>query len=188
MKEDRRQLRVVLIITFLGFLGISMPYLIFPPLFLNPAYPLIPAGWTEASRALLLGITLAAYPIGQFIGSPILGSLSDQHGRKKMLFWSLNITALCNLLTGVAIVFHSLLLLIVSRFVAGLMEGNIAIARAMAADIKSISKHSSMGKINAAASTAYLIGPLVGALLSNGTFFSLSTPFYCICILFISLA
>lgn len=190
-KRQKRQFWVILIIVFLGFLGISMPYLIFPALFLNPAYSILPAGMSESSHALFLGITLAAYPLGQFIGSPILGALSDDYGRKPLLSGSLLISAICNLLTGFAIEWQQLGLLIVSRFMAGLMEGNIAIARAMAADIKTISKHETFGKINAVTSIAYLIGPLLGGLMTDKSLFeslTTSTPFYCICILFFCLA
>ncbi len=187
----RRQLWVILIIVFLGFIGISMPYLIFPALFLNPAYSILPASWSESSHALFLGITLAAYPLGQFIGSPILGALSDDFGRKRLLSGSLVITAVCNLLTGLSLEWQQLWLLIASRFAAGLMEGNIAIARAMAADIKTISKHETFGKINAVASIAYLLGPLLGGLMTDGKLvegLTTSTPFYFICILFFCLA
>lgn len=134
--KQKRQFWVILTIIFLGFLGISMPYLIFPALFLNPAYSILPTGWSQSSHALFLGITLAAYPLGQFIGSPILGALSDDYGRKQVLAGSLIVSAIANLFTGFAIDWHFLGLLIASRFIAGIMEGNIAIARVMATDIK----------------------------------------------------
>jgi MFS transporter, DHA1 family, tetracycline resistance protein len=190
-KKQRRRFWVILIIVFLGFLGISMPYLIFPALFLNPAYSILPIDWSPSSHALFLGLTLAAYPLGQFIGSPILGALSDEYGRKPLLSASLVVTAVCNLFTGFAIEWQHLALLIVSRFVAGLMEGNIAIARAMAADIKTISKHETFGKINAVTSIAYLLGPLLGGLMTDKSLLeglTTSTPFYFICILFFCLA
>ncbi len=189
--KQRRQFWVILIIVFIGFVGISMPYLIFPALFLNPAYSILPASWSPSSHALFLGIALAVYPLGQFIGSPILGALSDDYGRKQLLSGSLLITAVCNLLTGIAIEWQSLGLLIASRFAAGLMEGNIAIARAMAADIKTISKHETFGKINAAISIAYLLGPFLGGLLTDKNLLeslTTSTPFYSICVLFFCLA
>ena len=81
--------------------------------------------------------------------------------------------------------------MILSRFAAGFMEGNVAIARAMAADIKSISKHNSLGKLNAAISIAYLIGPLAGGFLSDNKIFpwvTLATPFYIISVIFLGLA
>lgn len=168
-----------------------MPYLIFPALFLNPHYAILPASWSPSSHALFLGITLAAYPLGQFVGSPILGALSDEYGRKPLLSASLLIAAFCYLLTGFAIAWKLLSLLIASRFMAGIMEGNIAIARAMAADIKTISKHETFGKMNAAISIAYLLGPLLGGLLSDKSLLESltpSTPFYFICVLFFCLA
>ena len=185
-KFPKQHFWVILTIVFLGFIGISMPYLIFPPLFLNSSYAFLPEACTEANRALFLGITLAAYPFGQFIGSPILGRLSDIYGRKKFLSGSLLVASISNLFSGIAIANQQLGLLIVSRFIAGLMEGNIAIARAMASDIKTISKHKSFGKINASSSFAYLLGPLFGGLLSARTGYS--TPFFLISILFFFLS
>jgi MFS transporter, DHA1 family, tetracycline resistance protein len=191
VKEQTKEFWVILIIVFLGFLGTSMPYLIFPALFLNPAYSIFPASWSHSSHALFLGVTLAAYPLGQFIGSPILGAMSDDCGRKRILTISLLITAFFNLLTGLAIEWQHLSLLIFSRFAAGLMEGNVAIARAMAADLKTLAKHNTFGKINAASSIAYLVGPLVGGLMADQKLiksFTTSTPFYAITILFIFLS
>lgn len=186
---QKRQFLVILMIVFLGFIGISMPYLIFPALFFHPAYAIMQGD--DVSRALFLGVTLAAYPLGQFLGSPILGSLSDDYGRRPLLASSLVVAALSNLLSGFAIAWQHLGLLILSRFLAGLMEGNIAIARAMAADLKLLSKHKTFGMVNAAASIAYLVGPLLGGLMSDPAIFetlTISTPFYIIFVLFIALA
>lgn len=187
----KSQFATLLLIVFLGFLGISMPYLIFPAIFLNPEYSILTSDWNSSYRALLLGVTLAAYPLGQFVGSPILGALSDDYGRKKLLSLSLVLAALSNLLTAIALEWHLLWLVILTRFAAGLMEGNVAIARAMATQLKSISKHAAFGKINAAASIAYLIGPLFGGFLADNPLFegeTSATPFYTICILFFGIS
>jgi MFS family permease len=131
------------------------------------------------------------YPLGQFIGSPILGALSDDYGRKPLLSGSLSLAAIGYLLTGIAIAWGHLGLLIVSRLIAGFMEGNIAIARAMTADLKLLSKHETFGKINAVSSIAYLVGPLLGGLMTDKSlvvWLTTSTPFFFICILFCLLA
>lgn len=191
LKNQKRQFWVILVVIFIGFVGISMPYLIFPSLFLNLEYSFLPASWDDASRALFLGVTLAVYPLGQFMGSPILGALSDDYGRKHLLSGTLVIASICNLFTGIAIAKQSLSLLIISRFIAGLMEGNVAIARAMCADLKMLSKHKTFGKINAASSIAYLVGPLFGGVMTDKKLFeelTTSTPFYFICLLFLFLA
>ncbi len=166
---------IVLAIVFLGYFSISMSYLIFPPLFLNAHYAFVPASWGSAAPALLLGVTCAAYPLGQFIGSPILGTLSDKYGRRNLLAGSLILAAFCTFLSGFAIVWHAPLLLILSRFLTGLLEGVIVIGRAMATDIKIIPKHETLGKINAATAIAFLAGPAVGGFMATHT---MSTPFY----------
>lgn len=190
-KVQRNQLRIVVLIVFFGFIGISMPYLIFPALFLNPSYSIMPEGSGDMARAVFLGLTLAAYPLGQFVGSPILGSLSDDYGRKGTMTMSLWATALCYLVSGIAIEWANLSLLIFSRLAAGIMEGNIAIARAMAADFTSLVKEKSFAKVNASVSIGYLIGPFFGGALSDNRiwhWFTVATPFYFVCFLFLILA
>jgi hypothetical protein len=56
----------------------------------------------------------------------------------------------------------------------------------MATDLKTLSKHETFGKINASSSIAYLLGPLVGGLLTKGG--KAATPFYIITALFLVLA
>jgi len=184
MTKEKQQFWIILTIVFLGFVGISIPYLIFPPLFLNPDYPLLPIDWSASNRAFFLGIALAVYPFGQFIGAPLLGSLSDQYGRKHLLTGSLLVNAVCTFFTAVAIAKQQLVLLIISRFISGVMEGNISIARAMAIDLKSLSKNVTLGRISAVTSCAYLIGPFFGGMLAG---LSISIPFYCMSAFFIIL-
>ncbi len=188
LKSQKRRFLVILVIVFIGFVGISIPYLIFPPLFLHVKYSFLPSSWGDSSRALLLGITLAVYPLGQFFGSPILGALSDDYGRKHLLSGSLILSSVCSLLTGIAVAKQYLILLVISRFVAGFMEGNVAIARAMCADLKMLPKPKTLGRINAAISIAYLLGPFLGGVLTDKRIykgFTASTPFYVICLLFL---
>ena len=158
-----------------------MPYLIFPPLFLSDAYSFLEPSTSQAMRSVWLGIALAAYPLGQFIGSPLLGSLSDQYGRRKLLALSLLVCSVATLATALSLIWGSLYLLVFSRFIAGLMEGNIAIARAMAIDLKSIPKARSLGMVNVASSSSFLVGPFLGAFLSN---YALPLPFFVISALF----
>lgn len=191
MNSPKKQLLIILAIVFFGFLGLSIPYLIFPSLFLNPEFAIVPADWNASYRGIFLGITLATYPIGQFFGSPIIGALSDDYGRKKVMSLTLFIAGVCSLLSALALVWKSLPLLLLSRFIAGLMEGNLAIARAMAADIKELNKQDTFGKINAVASSAYLFGPMIGGVLADHSLyegFNLSTPFILISFLFLSAA
>lgn len=190
-KSPRAQLGAILAISFFGFMGLSMPYLIFPSLFLNPEYSILTPDASEASRGLYLGITLAAYPFGQFLGAPTLGALSDECGRRTIMSMTLFLASIFSLAAAFALEYRLLWLLIGSRFLAGLMEGNLAIARAMAADIKELNKHDTFGKLNAATSISYVLGPFIGGLLSDSSLhenLSLATPFFFISVLFFTLS
>ena len=46
---------------------------------------MLAADATMSRRAIVLGIILCLYPAGQFVGSPILGALSDRYGRRPIL-------------------------------------------------------------------------------------------------------
>ena len=111
------QLRILLLVVFFGFVGVAIPYPIFAPLFLHPGAH---AGFINDVpvyfRSLLLGITLAAYPLGIFFGAPILGTFADRHGRKPVLLFSLGIAASGYLLSGFSLDCQCLWLLVFSRF------------------------------------------------------------------------
>lgn len=181
VKNERQQLAIILSIVLIGFIGTSMAYPIFPPLFLHPSQAaIVPLHWDTDTRSILLGIALAVYPLGQFIGSPILGGSSDRYGRKSILTISLGGCSVGYFFSALAIYENCLWLLLISRFLTGLMEGNLAIVRAMAIDLKSINKFKSLGRINGIASIGYVMGPLLGGFLSDNhlvPWFSFAFPF-----------
>ncbi|MGH7850541.1 MAG: MFS transporter, partial [Thermodesulfobacteriota bacterium] len=39
---------------------------------------------TRAAKTTVIGVLLALYSLGQFIGSPVIGALSDRFGRKRV--------------------------------------------------------------------------------------------------------
>ena len=183
MDEEKKQLNIILLIVFIGFMGASLPYTIFAPLFLNNtnSLALIPPSWDLNYRGFMLGVALATYPFGQFFGAPIIGGLSDRYGRKFILIISLSLSSLGHLFSAIALTLHSLPLLLFSRFFTGLMEGNIAIVQSMAGDFKHIRKEVSFGKIFAIGSVGYILGPLIGGIISDKNifkYFSYDLPFY----------
>jgi len=73
-----------------------------------------------------------AYAIAQFIGTPILGRLSDRVGRKPLLIVSLLGTVAANLMAGLATVAW---VLFAARLLDGITGGNTSIAQAIVGDI-----------------------------------------------------
>jgi DHA1 family tetracycline resistance protein-like MFS transporter len=176
-----KQIIVLLFVVLFGFIGVAMPYPIFSPLFLHPGqHGIISAQWSVTARGIFLGLTLAAYPLGQFVGAPVLGSLSDQYGRKLLLAVSMVGTGICYAISGIAIQHGLVWLLIISRLVTGCLEGNLSIAQASIIDL-GVDKHKGFGAVSAMAGLGYVFGPLFGGLLSDGhlvSWFNYALPFY----------
>ena len=173
----------VFLVVFLGFVGFSLPFPIFAPLFLDSEkYHILPNSYSIEWRTLILGLSLATYPLGQFLGLPLLGQLSDHYGRKKILIVSLLGTLLSYILSALAILWGSLWLLLVSRFICGYTEGNFSIAQSIAADISHGNQRTkNFSIINIAVSLGFVFGPILGGKLSDPhilSWFNFTVPFW----------
>ncbi|KAL8822486.1 MAG: hypothetical protein Q9191_006778 [Dirinaria sp. TL-2023a] len=115
---------------------------------------------------VLLGGALGSlFSLLQAIASPFIGSLSDKYGRRTALLWSMagNIASVA--LWVAATDFRTFL---ASRVVAGLSEGNVQLATAMAADISDEKQRgATMAMVGACFSIAFTFGPALGAALAN---------------------
>lgn len=110
-----------------------------------------------------IGFLLASFSVMQLIFSPFLGRISDTRGRKPVLLFSILTSVGSFLLFTFA---NSYLVLLLSRIVAGLAtEG--AVAQAYIADITTNEERSSgIGKVGAAIGIGFILGPVIGGLLS----------------------
>src|ERR1700685_3015703 len=99
------------IVVFVGFIGYSLMITVFTPMLLRSDSPLIAAADPMSKRTMLLGVLLCLYPLGQFIGSPIMGSLSDRFDRKPVLLISLTVTTICYAFIGLSLTITSFALL-----------------------------------------------------------------------------
>lgn len=117
-----------------------------------------------AVTVLFGGLLGSLYSILQFVFAPIWGALSDRRGRRRILVLTVGGTALSYLLWIIADPFW---LLIASRFLGGLMAGNLSVATAAVADVTdSSSRAKGMGMIGAAFGLGFVVGPGMGAVLS----------------------
>ena len=139
-------------IDLLGF-GILIPIL--------PSFAIKELGVDEAA----VGIAIAIYSLVQFIFNPILGRLSDKHGRKPVIVLCLLINALGYVIFAFT---SSYLILLVSRIVAGVGGSSIAVAQAYIADVTTKENRSKgMGLIGSAFGLGFVFGPLIGGFLSK---------------------
>jgi DHA1 family tetracycline resistance protein-like MFS transporter len=119
-----------------------------------------------------IGILISSFSVMQFFFSPVLGQISDTRGRKPILIFSI-LTSI-----GSFVLFTyatNYLLLLLSRVIAGLASEG-AVAQAYVADITSREKRSEgLGKIGAATGVGFILGPVIGGLLSPCGFWAPGT-------------
>lgn len=128
-----------------------------------PLLPYIASNW--GATPAIIGLIGAAYPLGQFLGAPLVGRFSDRFGRKPLLLFSIGGTFLSLLMLGFA---HSIAIIMISRFLDGLTGGNITVAQAYIADVTDEkSRTKGMGMIGAAFGIGFILGPASGGFLSQ---------------------
>ncbi|WP_462254762.1 TCR/Tet family MFS transporter [Ferruginibacter sp.] len=114
-----------------------------------------------------------AYALTQFVFAPILGNLSDKYGRRPVLLFSLFGFGIDYLFLALAPTYGWLFL---GRIIAGITGASFSTAAAYIADISlPENRAKNFGMIGAAFGLGFIIGPLLGGLLST---FGQRIPFY----------
>lgn len=167
MRSRQPALRFIFLTLFLDILGIGLIIPILPKLVESFFPSNVPAA------ASLFGLLAAIYSLMQFIFAPVLGSLSDQVGRRPVILISLLGTGLDYLLLALA---PSLGWFFVGRVIAGVTSANISAATAYIADISPPEKRAAnFGIVGAAFGLGFIAGPALGGLLGDR---DLRLPFF----------
>ena len=145
-------------------MGIIIP--VFPTLVEEFAGSNASAGWIN-------GLFVALWAGMQFVASPVIGSLSDQYGRRPVILLSTLGLAADYVLMALA---PNLWWLALGRIIAGITSSSFTTAFAYMADITPPEKRArGYGLIGAAFSAGFVAGPLLGGLLGE---ISPRTPFW----------
>lgn len=159
----KNPLWVLVMTVTLAVAGFSLPSPVLAPLLLDPAHGMLTPEASDWSRKVWLGVIMGLYPLFQLVGSPWLGRLSDRYGRKPLLLLSLAGVLAGYALMALGIAWRSLPLLLLSRIVEGLCNGNIAIVQAIAADLAGKEhKARSFAWINIGMNLSWVVGPMIG--------------------------
>lgn len=142
------------IVVFVSFVGVGI---------VVPLFPFIAA--RVGAEPAMITTMMAVFAFGQLVSTPFWGWASDRVGRKPVLLVSLLGAALSYLLLAFA---QSIEALLVSRLIGGLMTGIGAVAFAVIADLSSgVERARGMGRISAAFSLGFILGPAIGGLLAG---------------------
>ncbi len=128
--------------------------------------PILPTFSKELGASdLQIGLIAGVYSLMNFIFAPLWGTLSDRIGRRPVILFSICITGFAYLLFANI---NGLLILLLSRVLAGIGSANISAAQAYISDITTPENRAkNMGMIGAAFGLGFIFGPPVGGFLKS---------------------
>jgi DHA1 family tetracycline resistance protein-like MFS transporter len=153
-RAKRRALTTVAFTLFLDLLGFGI------------ILPILPF-YAESMHAseTMVALLATAFSAAQFVMSPVLGRISDRHGRRPVMLISITGSVVAALVLGFA---HALWLVFLARLVAGASKANISTAHAYVADMIPMEQRAKyMGRMGAAMGMGFVFGPGVGGLLGQ---------------------
>lgn len=175
-------LSIILLVAFVDYMGIGLVYPLFASLLFDKSVHILSPDTTDVMRGVWLGLLTAVMPIVQFFSAPILGTLSDQKGRKAILLLSLGLGIFSYIIAIVGVSWGSLGMIFLYRVIAGISSGSTAVVQAAVADVSSKEdKAKNFGLFNMALGVGFTIGPFLGGKLSDPSFLNLgsySLPFW----------
>ena len=130
-----------------------------------PVLPALVGSFTgsQADQAYWFGATTFAFSLANFFGSPVIGGLSDQFGRRPVLLLGFSALAMSFFVTALA---SALWMLIVVRLFSGAMQSNASVANAYVADISAPEDRARrFGLLGAMFGVGFILGPVIGGLL-----------------------
>ena len=117
------------------------------------------------ASSLLIGVIAASYSFMQFMFAGVWGGLSDKYGRRPIILISTLVMTVAYIVFGLS---TSLILLLISRLLAGLGAANISAAQAFISDITPPENRAkNFGIIGAAFGLGFIIRPPVGGWLKD---------------------
>ncbi len=116
------------------------------------------------ASGIQIGVLVLSYSAAQLLLAPLWGRLSDRFGRRPILIFGLLGSAASYVVFAFA---DSILVLLLSRLMAGVGGANISVAQAYIADVTPARERAgNMGLIGAAFGLGFIFGPAIGGILA----------------------
>ncbi|KQW84099.1 TCR/Tet family MFS transporter [Brevundimonas sp. Root1279] len=166
IRTRRAALAFILVTAMLDILSMGLVIPVLPSLIEQFA-------GSNAVAGIWNGVFVALWAGMQFLASPVIGSLSDQYGRRPVILLSCAGLALDWMLMALA---PNLWWLAVGRILGGLTSSSFTTVYAYMADITEPEKRArAYGLIGAAFSLGFVLGPAMGGFLGD---FGARVPFW----------
>jgi predicted MFS family arabinose efflux permease len=170
------------LVIFIDSTGLGLVFPILNALYLNKVHSILPIADTLATRDMMYGLTTGVFMLCWFFGAAIISDLSDVIGRKKALYLCLIGSFVGYLLTAIAIACGSIALIFIGRIISGFLAGSQPVAQASILDVAPEGKTATyIGYVLLATSLGFVVGPLLGGVLSNShyvSWFNFTVPMY----------
>lgn len=175
-KIKNMNLLPLLFTVFIDSVGFGLVFPIYSPLIVNNESGIFSPEVSLAARGLIFGLLIGIYSLGQFFGGPLLGSLSDRYGRKKILLISMGAASISYLFGAFGIWIASVSVLFIARLLAGVSAGSFSVAQSGISDISTKeNKIKNFSLVGMAFWTGFVIGPFIGGRLAG---FGMMIPFF----------
>lgn len=173
----------ILFAVFIDSLGFGLVIPIFSPLIVNNEGEIFADEVSIAVRGMIFGLLVSSFCVGQFFAGPVLGTLSDRRGRKKILMVTIWMALFGYLIAACGIWLKSLFLLFSARVLCGIAAGNFGVAQSVVANqYQEKERAKNFGLVGMAWWTGFIVGPYVGgklSLLGHSAPFTVSA-FFCL--------
>ena len=157
--SNKRAVHFILLTVMIDAIGIGLIMPVMPALLLDLG------GSTLANAAVWGGVMSTVFALMQFLFGPLIGNISDQFGRRKVLLVSLSVMSLDYVLMGIS---GSLWLLLLARIIGGASAANHSTASAVIADVSEPEERGkNFGLLGAAFGVGFILGPVIGGLAAE---------------------
>lgn len=175
MVRSRLSFLIALLTVFINIAGVGIAFSFLHTLSFDTEKGLLPECASANLRGSFFGLVVAAFTFMPFLFSPIIGTLSDQRGRRSLLLPTLFLSGISFGISALSVEMKSMYGLLLSRILAGIAASNVPVAQAVVADLSTpLTRLKNFGYVAIAVGSGFTLGPFLGGILSV---VSLSFPF-----------
>ncbi|NQW11375.1 MAG: MFS transporter [Alphaproteobacteria bacterium] len=183
MKYRLLDLMPLFLVILVDTIGYSIIVPVLAPVLINDE-PQMMIAWSAQARYIVYGLALGLYELAMLYMAPVLGEISDQIGRRRVLIFCIVGMFLSFVIIGFSIAANLVLLLIFGRLIGGATAGSQAVAQAAAVDRSTPdNKALVLSLCLFASSVGFILGPILGGVLANKDlvgWFDAATPLYAV--------